>query len=87
MDIDPDVVAARDDGLADVDPDPDAEDMPVRPVVSGECSLHGGGCHDAIERRAEDGEERVALGRDLEPAVRGEGRPDVTLMRRPRSSA
>ena len=80
MDVDPDVVVARDDGMAHVDPDPDAEDVPIRPVVSRECALRRGGRHDAIERRPEDGEERVALGRDLEPAVRGEGRPDVTLM-------
>ena len=80
VDVDPDVVAGRDDRLTDMDADPHAEDVPVRPLVRRKCALGGGRRRDAIERRPEDGEERVALGRDLEAAVRGEGRPDVTLM-------
>jgi len=55
--------------FAGVDPDPDLE------RAGGECALGLGGGGEGFSRAAEGREEGVALGTELDTAVRGEGPP------------
>jgi hypothetical protein len=82
VDGEPDVAVCSDAGLAGVQPHADAHLHVVRPVVLGERELPGGG---GLERRAgaaEDDEERVALGVDLDPANLRERRAQEAVVRR-----
>ncbi len=63
IDVDPNVVVARDDRPPNMEADPHAKFTSGRPVVSCQRSLGIGGRADGLDGRGENREERVTLGR------------------------
>ena len=68
IDVDPEVVVTPERALAGVHADPDADLRSVGPGMRRESLLGLRRREHRAGRRAEDGEERVALGTDLDPA-------------------
>ena len=76
------VAVRADAGLAGVQSHADAHLHLLRPLMLGERDLRGGTGLDRCAGAAEDDEERVALGVDLDAAALGEGRPQELVMGR-----
>ncbi len=76
MDLDPDVAAPFEPGLAGMDRHPDPDLRAVGPQVRGHGSLHVESAADRIGRVRERREERVALGVDLDPVPALDGGSD-----------
>ena len=80
VNVDPDIVVAAGDALAGVKAHPDARRLATRPGRGREGALRRNRGGDSRRRVAEDDEERVALGRSLDPAGRCECGPEEALM-------
>jgi hypothetical protein len=80
IDVYADVVVAGQDRLADMKANPNAELMPIGPLMGSERSLRGSRGSHSIGWRSEDGEERVALCRNLNSCVSGEHRADESVV-------
>ena len=76
------VAVRADAGLAGVQSHADAHLHLLRPLMLGERDLRGGTGLDRCAGAAEDDEERVALGVDLDTAALGKGRPQELVMGR-----
>ncbi len=82
--VDADVVVDRDDAFARVQADAHADVALARPLLRGELTLRHGRRGDGPVRIREHREERVAVGRHLEPVGAPDGRAQHTVVLRER---
>jgi hypothetical protein len=80
VDVEADIVVAASDALAGVEAHPDLHRLATRPGRGREGALRRDRGSDGRRSVAEDDEERVALGRSLDPAGRCECGPEEALV-------